>query len=74
MGRLNFATDEASLLKAYKISTLSPTKWEEVDHELEDSVSGALTGPSSSTEAEGDPLGLGSSVSLKDMDMQSSTP
>ncbi|KDQ60180.1 hypothetical protein JAAARDRAFT_205190 [Jaapia argillacea MUCL 33604] len=64
------ATDEAILLKRYKISTLEPTKWEEVDHDLEDSVAGALTGASGS-EGEGDPLGLGSVIDVKNMDMES---
>lgn len=38
------------------------SKWEEVDHELEDSVAGALLSPSTAGDAEGDPLGLGSNV------------
>ena len=37
-------------------------KWEEVDHELEDSVAGALLSPTSGNESEGDPLNLGSNV------------
>lgn len=69
MPRLNFDIDEATLLKAYKISTLTPTKWEEVDHELEDSVAGALLSPTSGNESEGDPLNLGSNVSVRDLDM-----
>ncbi|KAH6909641.1 exocyst complex component Sec5-domain-containing protein [Coprinopsis sp. MPI-PUGE-AT-0042] len=69
MPKLNFDIDEATLLKAYKISTLTPTKWEEVDHELEDSVAGALLSPTSGNESEGDPLNLGSNVSVRDLDM-----
>ncbi|KAH9019422.1 exocyst complex component Sec5-domain-containing protein [Lactarius hengduanensis] len=78
MGRLNFSIDEASLLKAYRISSLVPTKWEDVDHE--DSIAGQLAGPTASSEGEGDPLGLGAFVdpaqippfcSVKDMDMES---
>ncbi|KAH8997998.1 exocyst complex component Sec5-domain-containing protein [Lactarius akahatsu] len=69
MGRLNFSIDEASLLKAYRISSLVPTKWEDVDHE--DSIAGQLAGPTASSEAEGDPLGLGAFVDVKDMDMES---
>ena len=38
------------------------SKWEEVDHDLEDSVAGALLSPSSNNDAEGDPLGIGSAV------------
>ncbi|TFY51780.1 hypothetical protein EVG20_g10840, partial [Dentipellis fragilis] len=67
MGKLNFATDEASLLKTYKISTLTPTKWEEVDHE--DSLAGQLASPTGG-EGEGDPLGLGAIVDVKDMSME----
>ncbi|KAF8273712.1 exocyst complex component Sec5-domain-containing protein [Lactarius quietus] len=69
MGRLNFSIDEASLLKAYRISSLSPTTWEDVDHE--DSIAGQLAGPTASSEGEGDPLGLGAFVDVKDMDMES---
>jgi exocyst complex component 2 len=60
MGRLNFSVDEASLLKAYRVSSLAPTKWEDVDHE--DSLAGQLAGPAGSVEGEGDPLGLGAFV------------
>lgn len=71
MGRLNSSIDEASLLKAYKISSLAPTKWEDVDHE--DSLAGQLVGPSGSlgVEGEGDPLGLGGFVDVQDFDMES---
>ncbi|KAH8993621.1 exocyst complex component Sec5-domain-containing protein [Lactarius hatsudake] len=69
MGRLNFSIDEASLLKAYRISSLVPTKWEDVDHE--DSIAGQLAGPTASSEGEGDPLGLGAFVDVKDMNMES---
>lgn len=71
MPRLNFDIDEAALLKAYKIGTLNPTQWEEVDHDLEDSVAGALLSPSSNNDAEGDPLGIGSAVKVREMDMES---
>ncbi|KAF8801103.1 exocyst complex component sec5 [Phlegmacium glaucopus] len=71
MPRLNLLIDEATLLKTYKISTLTPTKWEEIDHELEDSVAGALMSPSVGGDAEGDPLGLGNSVKMREMDMES---
>ncbi|KAI0284606.1 exocyst complex component Sec5-domain-containing protein [Russula aff. rugulosa BPL654] len=69
MGRLNSSIDEASLLKAYRISSLAPTKWEDVDHE--DSLAGQLAGPAGSLEGEGDPLGLGAFVDVKDFDMES---
>jgi len=63
-------------------------KWEEVDHDLEDSVAGALTSPTGA-EGEGDPLGLGAiiecvfsltravssktnQISAKNMDLESS--
>ncbi|RDB30270.1 Exocyst complex component 2 [Hypsizygus marmoreus] len=70
MPQLNFDIDEAALLKAYNISSLRPTKWEEVDHELEDSVAGALTS-TPGTDGEGDPLGIGGYVSVRDMDLES---
>ncbi|KAG6827599.1 hypothetical protein H0H92_011172 [Tricholoma furcatifolium] len=68
MPKLNFDVDEATLLKAYKISTLRPSKWEEIDHELGDSVAGALT--SSTGDGDGDPLGLGMHVNVREMDME----
>ncbi|KAJ3567835.1 hypothetical protein NP233_g6101 [Leucocoprinus birnbaumii] len=71
MPRLNFDVDEAALLKTYRISSLNPMRWEDVDHDLEDSVAGALMSPSGSTEGDGDPLGLGSDVNVKDLDMES---
>ncbi|KAF8999104.1 exocyst complex component sec5 [Cyathus striatus] len=71
MPRLNFDMDEASLLKVYKINTLNPQKWEEIDHDLEDSVAGALMTPSGYNENDMDPLGLGGSVNVKEMDMES---
>lgn len=35
-------------------------QWEDIDHDLEDSVAGALL--SSNNEVEGEPLGIGSDV------------
>ena len=35
------------------------SKWEEIDHDLEDSIAGALTGVG---DGDGDPLGLGAVV------------
>ncbi|KAF9482707.1 exocyst complex component sec5 [Pholiota conissans] len=69
MTRLNFNVDEAVMLQAYKIGSMIPTKWEEVDHEFEDSVAGALLSPTNTGDSEGDPLGLGSPVKVKDMEM-----
>lgn len=37
-------------------------QWEDVDHDLEDSVAGALMSPTGSGEGDGDPLGLGSTI------------
>lgn len=72
MPRLNFDIDEATLLKAYKISSLTPSKWEEVDHDFEESVASSLLSPSATgeREREGDPLGLGPAKSVKDVDME----
>ncbi|KAL1683156.1 exocyst complex component Sec5-domain-containing protein [Schizophyllum commune] len=58
MPKLNFDVDEATLLKAYKISSLRPTQWEEIDHDLEDSVAGSLANASADGDG-GDPLGFG---------------
>ncbi|KNZ82265.1 Exocyst complex component 2 [Termitomyces sp. J132] len=68
MHQLYFDVDEATLLKAYSISSLRPSKWEEIDHELENSVAGALT--NTSGDGEGDPLSLGGYVNVKEMDME----
>ncbi|KAG9311750.1 exocyst complex component Sec5-domain-containing protein [Chiua virens] len=58
--RISVGVDEASLLKAYKITTLSPTKWEDADYELEDPLSDIVT--SVGGDGDGDPLGLGATV------------
>ncbi|KAH7345639.1 exocyst complex component sec5 [Rhizoctonia solani] len=72
MGNLNLSPDEASLLKAYRISSLNPRQgietWEDVDHETSDSLAGALP---DAPEFEGDPLGLGVTIDLREMDMES---
>ncbi|KAF5318658.1 hypothetical protein D9619_010696 [Psilocybe cf. subviscida] len=71
MSRLNFEVDEATLLQKYNIGTLNPKTWEEVNHELEGSVAGALMSPTGlKGESEGDPLGFGSNVKTKDMEME----
>ncbi|OJA13320.1 hypothetical protein AZE42_08619 [Rhizopogon vesiculosus] len=71
MGKINFAADEASILKAYKLTSQNPTKWEEVDHDLEDPLSDLLT--SQSNDGEGDPLGLGGVIDLTHLDADSKT-
>ncbi|KAG8711735.1 hypothetical protein FRC08_015519 [Ceratobasidium sp. 394] len=59
MGNLNLQADEAALLKAYRISSLDPRSWEDVDHETSDSLVGALP---DAPEFEADPLGLGATI------------
>ncbi|KAH8830005.1 exocyst complex component sec5 [Flagelloscypha sp. PMI_526] len=66
MPKLKSNVDEATLLKHYKLGTLSPGKWENVDHDLEDSV----VANSSSGDTEGDPLGLGSRIDVRELDME----
>ncbi|KAG2750394.1 hypothetical protein P692DRAFT_20776441 [Suillus brevipes Sb2] len=69
MGKINFTADEASILKAYKLSSQNPTKWEEIDHDLEDPFSDLLT--SQSNDGDGDPLGLGGVIDLTSLDTES---
>ncbi|KAG2139268.1 exocyst complex component Sec5-domain-containing protein [Suillus clintonianus] len=69
MGKINFTADEASILKAYKLSSQNPTKWEEIDHDLEDPLSDLLT--SQSNDGDGDPLGLGGVIDLTSLDAES---
>ncbi|KAG2066032.1 hypothetical protein BDR04DRAFT_1082425 [Suillus decipiens] len=69
MGKINFTTDEASILKAYKLSSQNPTKWEEIDHDLEDPLSDLIT--SQSNDGDGDPLGLGGVTDLTSLDAES---
>ncbi|KAH9835275.1 exocyst complex component Sec5-domain-containing protein [Rhodofomes roseus] len=70
MGRLTFEVDDAELLKTYSISSLAPKKWEEVDHEKDNSLAGMLTG---SGEGEQDPLGLQDVIDVRDMDLETKT-
>ncbi|KIK99659.1 hypothetical protein PAXRUDRAFT_8739 [Paxillus rubicundulus Ve08.2h10] len=65
IGKANLAVDEAALLKAYKLSTLNPTKWEEVDYDLEDPIVTSVGG-----DGDGDPLGLGAVIDLTKMDAE----
>ncbi|KIY47316.1 hypothetical protein FISHEDRAFT_74769 [Fistulina hepatica ATCC 64428] len=67
MPKLDFNVDEATLLRNYNISSLTPTRWEEVDHELEGSIAGSL---STNQDGDGDPLGLGSYVDVTALDME----
>ncbi|KAF7761527.1 hypothetical protein Agabi119p4_9519 [Agaricus bisporus var. burnettii] len=71
MPRLNLDVDEATLLQAYRINSLNPTQWEDVDHDLDDSVAGALLSPTGSGEGDADCLGLEGDVNVKDLDMES---
>ncbi|KAF8434522.1 exocyst complex component Sec5-domain-containing protein [Boletus edulis BED1] len=64
--KINIGGDEASLLKTYKLSTLNPTKWEEVDYDLEDPLFVTSVGG----DGDGDPLGLGATADLRSMDAE----
>ncbi|KAI0634867.1 exocyst complex component Sec5-domain-containing protein [Trametes polyzona] len=66
MGRLNVDIDDDTLLKAYKLSSISATRWEEVEQDVDGAVPG-LTGPA---ENDTDPLGLGATIDLRDMDAE----
>ncbi|KAI0674523.1 exocyst complex component Sec5-domain-containing protein [Trametes maxima] len=66
MGRLNVDIDDDTLLKAYKLSSVSATRWEEVDQDMDNAVPG-LDGPA---ENDTDPLGLGAAIDLRDMDTE----
>ncbi|KAI0777231.1 exocyst complex component Sec5-domain-containing protein [Trametes elegans] len=66
MGRLNVDIDDDTLLKAYKLSSISATRWEEVDQDTDNAVPG-LDGPA---ENDTDPLGLGATIDLRDMDAE----
>ncbi|KAJ3514703.1 hypothetical protein NLJ89_g2225 [Agrocybe chaxingu] len=74
--RLNFDIDEATILKAYKIGSLEPTKWEVVDHDFDDETlassflsPNAIAGEMREKEAL-DPLGLGTAQNTADLDME----
>ncbi|KAJ8462960.1 hypothetical protein ONZ51_g10565 [Trametes cubensis] len=66
MGRLNVDIDDDTLLKAYKLSSITATRWEEVDQDMDNAVPG-LTGPA---EIDTDPLGLGATIDLRDLDAE----
>ncbi|KAG8937046.1 hypothetical protein FRC03_004111 [Tulasnella sp. 419] len=71
MVKLNLESDEATILKFYRVSSLQPTQWEDFDHENADSVAGAILSPMGSTsELENDPLGLGAIVNIRGMSME----
>ncbi|KIL63509.1 hypothetical protein M378DRAFT_164391 [Amanita muscaria Koide BX008] len=67
---LNLEVDEATLLKAYKISSLAPSQWEVVDHDFDDAIAGTLTSPVNPDGEIADPLGLGNTVNVRDIDME----
>ncbi|KAH9941188.1 exocyst complex component Sec5-domain-containing protein [Epithele typhae] len=67
MVKLNFDIDEDALLKTYKLSSVSATRWEEVDQEMDQAV---LTGPA---EVDTDPLGLGTAIDLRELDSETKT-
>ncbi|EJD54829.1 hypothetical protein AURDEDRAFT_179883 [Auricularia subglabra TFB-10046 SS5] len=67
MPRLNLTLDEATLLKAYRVSSLRPGQWEDIDHEAGNSLAGALT---SEREGESDPLGLLRGIDVEGMDIE----
>ncbi|KAI0694957.1 exocyst complex component Sec5-domain-containing protein [Cytidiella melzeri] len=68
MTKLNFDIDDATLLKTYKLSTANPTKWEDTEEEIDEAILMSPTG--SSGEYDGDPLGLGATVDLRNLDLQ----
>ncbi|KAJ7775533.1 exocyst complex component sec5 [Mycena metata] len=68
MPKSHFDTKEGSILQAYKISSLYPTKWEEIDYQLENQFPRALSNTGSSAD---DPLGLRKTISVHDMDVES---
>ncbi|KAG9019960.1 hypothetical protein FS837_008730, partial [Tulasnella sp. UAMH 9824] len=71
MGRFKVQVDEATLLKAYRIESLEPQEWQDVDHETIDSLAGGMTSSaSSSNDAASDPLGLGAIVDVTGMSME----
>lgn len=49
-------------VQVWLLALVITRRWEEIDHDNEDSVAGALLSPSSSIESDGDPLRLGSTV------------
>ncbi|KAL0958155.1 hypothetical protein HGRIS_000321 [Hohenbuehelia grisea] len=68
MPQSGFSVDEVTLLKAYKLSTLNPSKWEEVDHD--DGAADVLS-PTSEERVEHDVLGLGARVNIKELSPES---
>ncbi|TFK71888.1 hypothetical protein BDN72DRAFT_837032 [Pluteus cervinus] len=70
MPRLKLDIDESTLLNAYKVSSLNPQQWEEVDHELDDPVPSSVNSSSGHGELDGDPLGLGGYINVKELDIE----
>lgn len=67
MTKLNFDVDDGDLLKAYKLTTASPTKWEEVGEDLDDAMM-VMSPTGGGSEYENDPLGLQATVDLRNLD------
>ncbi|KAF7792078.1 hypothetical protein EIP86_003108 [Pleurotus ostreatoroseus] len=66
--KLSFDIDDAALLKAYKLSSSAPTKWEETEDELDDAI---LMSPSGTGgEPDQDPLGLRASIDMRNLDSE----
>jgi hypothetical protein len=53
---VKMSIDQAAILRKYKLSSLEPTSWEEVDHELD--AGGDLDSGDASGRDGADPLGL----------------
>ncbi|KAJ8454858.1 hypothetical protein ONZ45_g19143 [Pleurotus djamor] len=59
--------DEATLLKVYKLSTLTPKRWEEIDQDADDNI-GETT---QNEHADINVLGLGARINVKDLGPES---
>ncbi|EJT99244.1 hypothetical protein DACRYDRAFT_96078 [Dacryopinax primogenitus] len=59
MAPLNLQADQAALLKAYRIHTLEPQAWEDIEHDLDENGIVAGVANPIAREAEEDALGIG---------------
>jgi len=61
MSRFSFDVDDAALLKTYKLSSTTSSKWEETEEEFDETM---LMSPvaGSGNENDSDPLGLGATI------------
>ncbi|KAL4267857.1 Exocyst complex component SEC5 [Pleurotus pulmonarius] len=66
MPRYKLDVDEETLLKAYKLSSLNPKRWEQVDQDTDETNETTQSG-----DLEGDVLGLGTRVNAKDLGPES---